>query len=148
MVVVCWLFALSTRREVADRVGKWGFNLMQMGLGVLTLAALAVLYYSVSQGLLGWPNMYIAGNGSSSYLLQWFQDRAGSELPQSWALSLPTAVYRFLMLAWALWLAFALLRWLRWGWDCYSLGGIWRPVNITWRRFRREPPAEQEKGET
>ncbi len=150
VVVVAWLFALSARREVADRLGKWGFNMMQMGLGMLTLAALAVLYYSVSQGLLGLPNMYIAGNGSSSYLLQWFQDRAGSKLPQSWALSLPIAVYRFLMLAWALWLAFALLRWLRWGWDCYSLGGIWRPVNITWRRFRREParPAEQEKGET
>ena len=107
---------------------------MQIGLAMLTLAALAVLYFAVKQGLLGWPNMYIAGNGSSSYLLQWFQDRAGSELPRVWVLSVPTAVYRVLMLAWALWLAFALLRWLRWGWECYSEGGLWFSGAFAWRR--------------
>ena len=59
--------------------------------------------------------------------------------------SLPTTVARFLMLAWALWLAFALLRWLRWGWECYSVGGIWRPVTFTWRLPRRGPAGPQEQ---
>lgn len=150
VIVVGWLFALSARKEVADRLSNGGFNMMQIGLGVLTVAALGVLYFAVTQGLLGWPNMYIAGNGSNSYLLQWFSDRAPSQLPQAWALSLPTAIYRFLMLAWALWLAFALLRWLRWGWKCFSAGGIWRPVSITWRGTGRGPakPVGQEKAET
>ncbi len=150
VVVVGWLFALSARKEIADRLSKGGFNLMQIGLGLLTVAALGVLYFAVRQGLLGWPNMYIAGKGSSSYVLQWFQDRAGLELPRPWALSLPTSVYRVLMLVWALWLALALLRWLRWGWDCFSAGGIWRTVSFTWRGTGSEPaaPAAPDKAET
>jgi len=147
VVVVGWLFALSARREMADRLSDGGFNLMQIGLAMLTMTALGVLYFAVRQGLLGWPNMYIAGNGSSSYLLQWFQDRAGNELPQAWALSLPTGIYRLLMLLWALWLAFALLRWLRWGWDCYTVGGLWKTVRFTWRSTGKESasPTGQEK---
>jgi hypothetical protein len=141
IVVVGWLFALSARKELGDRLEKWAFNLTQMSLAALTMAALLVLYYAIKQGLLGWPNMYIAGNGSGSFFLQWFQDRAGNGMPRAWALSLPTAAYRFLMLLWALWLAFALLRWLRWGWECFSVGGLWRPVSITWRRAREQPAA-------
>jgi hypothetical protein len=45
-------------------------------------------------------------------------------------LSVPIGVYRFLMLAWALWLAIALLKWLPWGWECFSSGGIWKPVKL------------------
>ena len=150
VVVVLWLFALSARREISDRVSNVGFNLMQFGLGVFTLAALGVLYFAVRQGLLGWPNMYIAGNGSSSYVLNWFQDRTGVELPMPWALSLPTVVYRVLMLIWALWLALALLRWLKWGWECFSDGGIWRTVSFT--RSGTGPgtaaPAAPEKADT
>ena len=150
VVVVGWLFALSARREVSDRLSNGGFNFMQIGLGVLTVAALGVLYFAVRQGLLGWPNMYIAGNGSSSYLLQWFQDRAGMELPRPWVLSVPTVIYRVLMLVWALWLALALLRWLRWGWECFSVGGIWRTVSFTWRGTGSKPaaPAAPDKAET
>ena len=149
-IVVGWLFALSARKEISDRLSNGGFNLIQIALGVLTVAALGVLYFAVRQGLLGWPNMYIAGNGSSSYVLQWFQDRAGMELPRPWALSLPTSVYRVLMLVWALWLALALLRWLRWGWDCFSDGGIWRSVSFSWRGTRQgtAAPAAPEKAET
>ena len=149
-IVVGWLFALSARKEISDRLSNGGFNLIQIALGVLTVAALGVLYFAVRQGLLGWPHMYIAGNGSSSYVLQWFQDRAGMELPRPWALSLPTSVYRVLMLVWALWLALALLRWLRWGWDCFSDGGIWRSVSFSWRGTRQgtAAPAAPEKAET
>lgn len=144
VVVVGWLFALRARQRVGERLTGAALNLTQLGLGALTVAALAVLYYAVKQGLLGWPNMYIAGNGSNADLLQWFQDRAPKDLPPAWVLSVPTLVYRFLMLAWALWLALALLRWLRWGWECFTAGGIWQVGAFTWRRSERRaasPPA-------
>jgi hypothetical protein len=83
---------------------------------------------SVRTGLLGLPEMQIAGNGSSGSLLRWYQDRADALLPQAWVLSVPLLVYRIAMLAWALWLAQALLRWLRWGWECFSHGELWRPL--------------------
>ncbi|MDE0855386.1 MAG: hypothetical protein OSA97_13290, partial [Nevskia sp.] len=77
-------------------------------------------------GLLGQPEMQIAGNGSSGHSLHWYQDRFDPALPQAWVLSAPLWLYRLLMLLWALWLANALLGWLRWGWEQFSAGGLWR----------------------
>jgi hypothetical protein len=87
--------------------------------------------WSIQQGLLGLPEMQIAGNGSSARLLRWYQDIAGDTLPRAWVISVPLLVYRLAMLAWALWVAQALLRWLRWGWGCFTAGGLWRPVRRT-----------------
>jgi hypothetical protein len=100
--------------------------LTQIGLAVLTLLALAALVEAVRHGLLGLPDMQVAGNGSSAYQLHWYQDQAGALLPQVQVFSVPLFVYRGLMLLWALWLALAVLRWLRWGWGCYATHGLWR----------------------
>jgi hypothetical protein len=102
------------------------FNAIQMGLAALTLVALLTLGVAVQQGLLGYPDMQIAGNGSTSTALHWYQDRSAATPIQAWVFSVPLWVYRVTMLAWALWLAAALLHWLRWGWVCYSAGGLWR----------------------
>jgi hypothetical protein len=99
-----------------------------MALVGLTIVAVLALFYAIRQGLLGHPDMQIAGNGSTSMLLRWYQDRTDTTLPQAWVFSAPLIVYRLLMLAWALWLAFALLRWLRWGWECVSTNGLWRRI--------------------
>ncbi|MEE4376663.1 MAG: hypothetical protein V2J55_04010 [Candidatus Competibacteraceae bacterium] len=128
VLVIGWLLLLGRRKVAGETWNKWSFNLLQIGLGLLTLAALVALLYAINQGLLGPPTMQIAGNGSSAYQLQWYQDRSAAQLPQAWVLSVPLIVYRGLMLAWALWLAFALLRWLNWGWQCFSSGGIWRQL--------------------
>jgi len=101
------------------------FNGSQLLLVVWTVAALICLYHAVEAGLLGIPDMQIAGNGSSNFYLHWTQDRIGVLMPQPWVLSLPLFVFRILMLLWALWLAGSLLKWLRWGWQCFSEGGIW-----------------------
>jgi hypothetical protein len=87
---------------------------------------LFVLLYSIQQGLLGLPEMQVAGHGSSAYALHWYQDRAEASLPRPWVLSVPLLVYRAVMLAWALWLATALLRWLHWGWAQFTRGDLWR----------------------
>jgi hypothetical protein len=130
IIVVGWLFALDARARLEADLRKWQFNLMQAGLVLLTLAALGLLFFAVKQGLLGLPEMQIAGNGSRGYLLRWFQDRAGAVPAEAWVLSVPLTVYRLLMLAWALWIAFALLRWLRWSWEAFSRGGYWRSIVI------------------
>jgi hypothetical protein len=128
LLIVIWFLGLGWRREHGPAAGKGAFDSLQAMLAGATLFALWGLFASIRQGLLGLPEMQIAGNGSTSLLLQWYQDRAGETLPRPWVLSVPLIVYRLAMLAWALWLAQALLRWLRWGWGCFSEGGLWRPL--------------------
>ncbi len=137
ILIVGWLLALGLREKLALPEAPFTYDLTQFLLVAWTLAALGGLYLSIERGLLGIPDMQIAGNGSSDFLLRWTEDRIGATLPQPWVLSLPMFVYRTLMLLWALWLAQALLRWLSWGWQSFSKGGIWRKVT----RHRPEPPA-------
>jgi hypothetical protein len=102
LLVAGWLFALGLRARLDADFAPWRFNFMQAGLVLLSLAALSSLVVALQQGLLGLPEMQIAGNGSGSMRLDWYQDRSGPELPEVWVLSVPILVYRVLMLAWAL----------------------------------------------
>jgi hypothetical protein len=125
--VAGWLLALSLRRKQGEKVDRaLTFDLLQILLAFWTLLALAILFWAVQQGLLGTPEMQIAGNSSYGSELHWYADRTGELLPRPWMLSVPLLVYRLAMLAWALWLALALLRWLRWGWESFTEGGGWR----------------------
>ena len=126
LLIVGWLLALGWRRSFTAPDKKILFNSVQVGLALWTLVALLALVYAIKQGLLGLPDMQIAGNGSSAYHLQWYQDRIDSVLPQPWVISVPILFYRLAMLAWALWLAFALLHWLHWGWESYRAHGLWQ----------------------
>ena len=127
LLVVAWLFALDWRARAQLRQPAW-FNLVQLGLGTLTLIALLCLLAAVRQGLLGQPDMAVAGNGSSQHALRWFADRSAGALPIASAWSLPLWVHKLAMLAWALWLASALVGWLRRGFAAWGEGGYWRSV--------------------
>ena len=134
-LVAGWLLALGLRRIRGESLrGAFLFNLGQLALVVWTLVALGILFWGVQIGLLGTPDMQIAGNGSSAYQLNWYTDRTGPLLPGAWILSVPLLLYRLAMLAWALWLALAMLRWLRWGWDCLNTGDGWREIGrVDWQ---------------
>ncbi|MBN2645535.1 MAG: hypothetical protein JXR59_08705 [Desulfuromonadaceae bacterium] len=139
--VVLWLVLLGYRQQQPpQRPGL--FNLGQIVLVLLTLAALATLISAIQQGLLGLPEMQIAGNHSSAWHLNWYQDRSSGPLAQGWAITVPMLVYRVLMLLWALWLAMALLRWLQWGWSCFSHSGLWRSLPRRPRKTRATTPPE------
>jgi len=134
IVIVGWLLVLGVRDRHPPG-GKWfSFNLIQLILSGWTLAAMSGLYMAVKNGLLGIPDMQIMGNGSTSQVLKWTEDRIGKLMPEPLVISLPDWVFHGLMLIWSLWLAFALLGWLKWGWECISRGGLWKPVHFNWRR--------------
>ena len=127
MLVVGWLLLLGWRshHDLADsRAGL--FNALQILLVFLTLICIVILIAVVSEGLLGRPEMFIRGNGSSQTQLRWFQPRSDGTLPQPLIISTSVWVYRFLMLIWALWLASAILRWLNIGWRAFAKSGFWR----------------------
>lgn len=123
--VVLWFFAMEARRRRPPPPTPWIFNLVQIGLVVLTVAAVFSLFYTIPQSLLSAPDMQVAGNGSSNYFYRWYQDHAVGSLPQGWVISLPLGVFRVAMLLWSLWLVFALMRWVRWGWQCFATGQLW-----------------------
>ena len=116
-LVAIWLFALGLRRRLDPGMAAWRFNLTQLGLVVLSIAALLALLVALQQGLLGSPEMQIAGNGSTATSLNWYLDRQAPETATVTVVSAPIWAYRALMLIWALWLAWRLLGWLRWGWQ-------------------------------
>lgn len=125
-LVVAWLIALGWRARGPTMKGDAAFNLMQVALAVLTALALLVLISAVPGGLLGLPDMHVAGNDSSAWKLRWFADQSSGALPAAGVFSLPLWVYKLAMLAWALWLANALIGWLRWAFGAWSEGGYWR----------------------
>ena len=138
LLVIAWPFALVWRQRVGENLRPVVFNALQVGLALFTLLALALLFGAIKQGLLGQPDMQIAGNGSHAGELRWFADRVAGAFPSAWVVSVSLWLYRGLMLAWALWLAFALLDWLRWAWRCFSAQGLWRaPLAV-------DPPAGQD----
>lgn len=128
LVVILWLFLLAWRGSASFlNLSRWQFNLLQLTLILLSAISLGVLIDVVAEGLLGKPEMFILGNGSSHTVLKWYQARCEAALPQPGCLSVSIWWYRFLMLAWALWLASSLIRWLRWGWGQFSTGECFRP---------------------
>ena len=96
------------------------YNAGQIVLVVGALFSVLAFYHGIAQGLLGMPDMHIAGNGSSSHLLNWYQDRTvGSRMPVSTVISAPMWVYRLVMLGWALLAALALTRLALWFWRAW-----------------------------
>ena len=134
-LVVGWLLALGYRQRGAQPSNWLLFNLRQLLLIAWTVTALMMLVEAITHGLLGRPQMQIAGNGSSLAELRWFADRTAGKLPLASVLSLPLRAYQAAMLAWALWLAQALLGWLRWGYTAFATDGLMRS-----RPEKKSPP--------
>ena len=125
-VVVAWLLICGVKERFRPDKEWWHFNLGQVIVAAMTIIALLSILGSLPVGLLGTPDMHVAGNGSYGNELDWFADKSDGVLPTAVAWTVPIWVYKGLILAWALWLSFALIRWLPWVWRCYTSGGYWR----------------------
>jgi hypothetical protein len=142
-VVVAWIYAVAWReRHGAALDGRWRFDGLQLGLIALTVAAALALIAAIPFGLLGQPDMHVAGQGSSASSLRWFADQAEAALPVGSAVSVPLWIYRIAMLAWSLWLANAVVSWLRWALRAWMAGGYWRAL-----RTRKVEVGGEMKGE-
>ena len=126
-VVAAWLLGYGVRERALRGLSRLWYNAAQIGFGLLALLAFAAILNSIPNGLLGEPDMSIAGYGSSGEQLRWLADRTAGATPEATVWSLPMWVYSALIFLWALWLTWALLRWLPWAWRCFSAGGLWRP---------------------
>lgn len=127
LIVVGWFFLVAWRgKGESARLDPVRFGFLQIFIAGLTVIVMGVLVAAVSEGLLGNPEMFIRGNGSTRTSLQWFQPRSSNELPLPMVVSVSVWFYRLLMLAWALWLAASLIRWLKWAWIQFSQGGFWK----------------------
>ena len=127
-VVAAFLLGLGwrARHPIAGR--PLLYDLTQLIIAVLTVASISILFSGIEEGLVSQPDMRVVGNGLTSALLRWYQDRAGQILPRPTVFSAPLMVYRSVMLLWSLWLAVASLAWARWVWQCFRAEGWWQPV--------------------
>ncbi len=126
VIVVAWLLAIHFRPGLSNIKNRLVFNLAQVVLVGLTVLAAITLFSTLKQGLLGYPEMQIAGNWSYATDLKWYQDRITQFLPEASVYSVPLYVYRIFMLLWSLWLAFSMIEWVVKGWQNFSEGGFWR----------------------
>ena len=126
VLVVAWLFALAWRSWCAMPRSTLAFNALQIALAALTFIALVCVAAAIPQGLLGEPDMHVAGQGSTAHALRWFVDRNADALPRVRAITLPLSAYKLAMLSWAIWLANALVAWLRSGFAAWTRDGYWR----------------------
>lgn len=127
LLFVAWLFFIRWRgSDRFQRWPTWAYNLSEVALILLSLVSIGIFIGIASVGLLGDPQMYIAGNHSSASRLAWYSPRSDGALPLAGYFSVSEWWYRIAMLLWALWLAAALVRWLRLGWHHSSRGGHFR----------------------
>jgi hypothetical protein len=124
-IPVAWFVLLEFKKKKAASYPEQ-FNLMQVGIVILTFASFAVFYEAVRLGLIFSPEMMITGNNSSASTLRWYLDISNGDIPTPTIISFPIWVWRIVMLAWASWLSFKLLTWLRFGWSAFSEGGLWK----------------------
>lgn len=123
--VVLWIFALRFREQKASTLTGWYRNFTQIGLVILTFIALVTIIGAISAGLLGNPDMMIAGNNSYAHNLNWYSDRISGTMAEPTVISVSIWFYRALMLLWAVWIAFSLIKWLKWAWEVFSQGDMW-----------------------
>ncbi|MCG8472322.1 MAG: hypothetical protein MI742_10735 [Desulfobacterales bacterium] len=125
LLVGGWFFAMDSRRRQPFQK-PWAFNAMQLFLMFWAVAVVGVLFDAIKAGLLGIPDMQVAGNGSSSHLLRWSVDQVEHSLPGAGVWSLPVWSFRLVMLVWSLWLAFQVVSWVRWAAETIQVDGVWR----------------------
>ncbi len=144
-IVIAWLLVVGQRDRIATSLENENvYNLTQVLIVILTFMALQSLFDAIRFGLLGLPEMQIEGNHSTSQVLKWYLDRAGTVPDSSTLISVPLLYYRLAMLAWALWLAFALLGWLKWSWKVFEHHGFWKSTGsvLKYRLRRKNSPAD------
>ncbi|MBN1296363.1 hypothetical protein JXA80_06255, partial [bacterium] len=126
VIVVGWLLLMHARAKLNLNVTPFRYNAAQIIGVMVTGMALIALIVAIGSGLLGRPDMSIAGNGSTQSYLEWYQDCLNRTLPEAMIVSVSLFFYRVAMLLWALWLAFYMISLVKWIWNQFSHPVFWR----------------------
>lgn len=124
-IIVIWFLVMEQRKRASFRSNA-SFNLMQIGLALLSFAVIALFIEAIRRGLLFQPDMTLAGSYGVVDNPSWYLDYVGKTLPQPSVYTLPLWAWRFFMLVWASWLVFNVLRWIPWAFENFTSGGMWK----------------------
>lgn len=125
LLVVGWLVAMHFRGKMTRKLHPVIYDALQIAFIFFTIVAMIALIVAISSGLLGRPDMSIAGNGSSAGYLKWYQDSVDKTLPAAMIVSIPLFFYRIAMLLWALWIAFYMITIFKWCWKQVTEPVFW-----------------------
>lgn len=116
LIVFCGgLLAFQRGSFLLDTRAK--FDMARYALSVLGIVILIGLIVIIPSSLFSYPDMAIAGNGSTSTQWRWFVDRSSGVTPQITLFSVSFIFYKVFLVIWSLWLSFALLSWVRSSWS-------------------------------
>lgn len=124
--IAAWFASLTATKFRSESMSKSAFNLSQLSLYVLSIVTLVAVLVSIPMSLLGHPDMGIEGNNSYANRLIWFADQSQGSLPEISVFSVPTLIYKGMMLLWVMWLSLSLLTWVKWAWSRIGAQGYWR----------------------
>ncbi len=125
LVAACFASLTFSKYRPTDST-RASYNLSQLFLFILSAVTLMTLVSAIPMSLLSQPDMGIVGNYSYNNQLIWFTDKSDGLMPAISVLSIPTLIYKGLMLLWVLWLSFSLLNWIKWGWAILGENDYWR----------------------
>jgi hypothetical protein len=126
MIIALWFASITASNYRPKEMGRLSYNTSQFLLYALSIVAIVSLIAVVPTSLLSSPSMGIEGNSSYGNHLQWFSDKTNGVLPKISVLSIPTIIYKGIMLVWVIWLSFAFLGWIKWAWKGLGEQGYWR----------------------
>lgn len=112
-LVVGWLYFIGWKKGFTGFASRGKNILLQWFTLLFSVVAIGVLIGMVAYGLLSYPDMGVAGSGSSAYLLSWYLDQGQQAMPATRVFSLHLWWYKLLILLWSIWVSFALLSWIK-----------------------------------
>lgn len=119
------------------------YNVLQVVLAFAALLYAVSLLRGVTEGLIGMPEMHIAGNGSSGTMLRWYEDRTlGNSMPQGIVVSVAVGYYRLLMLGWALLVAVFATVFGVWFWKTWKHPTMFRKIALPRVMTRKTRPVD------
>ena len=126
ILIASWFAALTAASYRSQSMSTRAYNFSQVSLYALSIITILAIVAVIPLSLLSSPDMGITGNSSHQHSLNWFADNAQGILPSITIVSVPSLIYKGVMLVWVIWLSFTLLNWIKWAWKKLGENGYWR----------------------
>ncbi|MGE4519813.1 MAG: hypothetical protein AB7E04_09935 [Desulfobacteraceae bacterium] len=136
IIVFGFFFAVEYRKNLVPEETRY-FNLIQTGIIFLLIMSAGIIYDAVSSGLLGIPDMQIAGNGSYSGSLKWFSDKSENIIPSAFVILAPINLWKLILFLWSLWISAFLINKTPYIIDSLKHEGFWKKSSFLERKKKK-----------